>query len=44
MKHDPIDEHATTEALPTEAERNYGMLTAGVFALVVIGTAVYWIS
>jgi hypothetical protein len=44
MKQDPIDEHAAREALPTEAERNYGVLTAGVVALVVIGTAVYGIS
>lgn len=44
MKHDPIDEHATTEALPTETELNYGVLTAGVIALAVIGTAIYWIA
>jgi hypothetical protein len=44
MKQDPIEEHATSEALPTETERNYGVLTAGVIALVVVGTAFYWIS
>jgi hypothetical protein len=44
MKQDPIDEHAASEPLPTEAERNYGVLTAGVVALVVVGTAIYWIS
>ena len=44
MKQDPIGEHAASEALPTEAERNYGVLTAGVIALVVVGTAIYWIS
>ncbi len=44
MKQDPIDEQAANEALPTAAERNYGVLTAGVVALVVIGTAIYWIS
>ena len=44
MKHDPIDEHGASEALPTEKERNYGALTAGVIALVVIGTAIYWVS
>lgn len=44
MKQDPIDEHAATEARPTEAERNYGVLTAGVVALVVIGTTIYWVS
>jgi hypothetical protein len=44
MKQEPFDEHAAREALPTEAERNYGALTAGVIALVVVGTTVYWIS
>jgi hypothetical protein len=44
MKQDPMDEHAANEALPTEAERNYGLLTAGVVALVVVGTAIYWMS
>jgi hypothetical protein len=44
MKHDPIDEHAAREALPTEAERNYGLLTAGVITLVVVGTTIYWVS
>jgi hypothetical protein len=44
MKQDPIDEQAAKEAQPTEAERNYGAITAGVIAFVVIGTAVYWIS
>lgn len=44
MKQEPIDEHAAREALPTGAERSYGMLTAGVIALAVIGTAIYWIS
>ena len=44
MKHEPIDERPTREALPTETERNYGLLTAGVIALVVVGTAIYWIS
>ena len=44
MKQDPFDEHAAREALPTEAERNYGALTAGVIALVVVGTAIYWIA
>jgi hypothetical protein len=42
MKQEPFDEHAAREALPTEAERNYGALTAG--ALVVVGTTIYWIS
>jgi len=27
MKQEPIDEHAANEALPTKAERNYGVLT-----------------
>jgi hypothetical protein len=44
MKQDPIDEHAASEALPTKAERNYGLLTAGVVALAVVGTAIYWMS
>jgi hypothetical protein len=44
MKQEPIDEHGANEALPTKAERNYGVLTAGVIALVVVGTAIYWIS
>ena len=44
MKQDPFDEHATKEGLATEAERNYGALTAGVIALLVVGTAIYWIS
>jgi hypothetical protein len=44
MKQDPIDEHAAREASPSETERNYGVLTAGVVALMVIGTAIYWIS
>ena len=44
MKQDPIDEHAAREALPTEAERNYGLLTAGFIALLVVGTTIYWVS
>ena len=44
MKHEPIDEQPTREALPTETERNYGLLTAGAIALIVVGTAIYWIS
>lgn len=41
---DPIDEHAARETPPTKTERNYGMLTAGVIALAVVGTAIYWVS
>jgi hypothetical protein len=44
MKHDPIDEHTARERPPTQAQRNYGMLTAGAIALVVLGTAIYWVS
>jgi hypothetical protein len=33
MEKDPIDEHAAREAQPAEAERNYGILAAGVIAL-----------
>jgi len=43
MKQEPIGEHAAREELPTETERHYGMLT-GVIALVVLGTAIYWVS
>jgi hypothetical protein len=43
MKQDPVNEHAVREELPTETERNFGMLTAGVIALVVIGT-IYLVS
>jgi hypothetical protein len=44
MKHDLIHEDAVREALPSEAERNYGMLAAGVMALVAVGMAIYWIA
>jgi hypothetical protein len=44
MKQELIGEHAVREELPTETERNYGMLTIGVVALVVLGTAIYWVS
>jgi hypothetical protein len=44
MKQDPIHEHAVREELPTETERNYGMLTAGVAALFVIGMTIYLVS
>lgn len=44
MKQEPVDEHAVSEAPPTETELNFGMLTAGVVAVVVVGTAIYWIS
>ena len=44
MKQEPIEEHAASEALPTERERNVGVLTAGVVALAVVGLAIYWIS
>ena len=44
MKQQPIDEQAAREALPTETKRNFGLPTAGVIALVVVGTAIYWIS
>jgi hypothetical protein len=42
MKDEPADENAAREDLPTEFERNRGTLTAGVIALVVVGTAIYW--
>jgi hypothetical protein len=44
MKQEPTDEHAAKEALPTETERNTGVLAAGVIALAVVGIAIYWIS
>jgi hypothetical protein len=44
MEQDPVNEHAVREELSTETERNYGMLTAGVIALVVLGTTVYLVS
>jgi hypothetical protein len=44
MEKDPIDEHAAREAQPAEAERNYGILAAGVIALMCVGTAIYWVS
>jgi hypothetical protein len=44
MKHDPTDEHTVREQPPTEAQRNYGMLTTGTIALLVLGTALYWVS
>ena len=44
MKQQPIDEQAAREALLTETKRNFGLPTAGVIALVVVGTAIYWIS
>jgi hypothetical protein len=44
MKHDPPTEHTLREEPPTETDRTVGMLTAGVIALVVIGTTIYWIA
>ncbi len=44
MKHDPSVDHTPREEPPTEKERNVGMLTAGVIALVVVGTAICWVS
>jgi hypothetical protein len=44
MKQDPAEENAAREDLPTESERNFGTLTAGAIALVVVGTAIYWIA
>jgi hypothetical protein len=43
MKHDQVD-HSVKEQGPTETQRNYGMLTAGVIALLAVGTAIYWVS
>jgi hypothetical protein len=44
MEQEPVNEHAVREDLPTETERNYGMLTAGGLALIVIGTTIYLVS
>jgi hypothetical protein len=40
MKQDPSLDHTLREEPPAEAERNLGMLTASVIALVVVGTAI----
>jgi len=42
MNHDRSIDHTLREEPPTETERNLGLMTAGVIALVVIGTALYW--
>jgi hypothetical protein len=44
MEQDPVNEDAVREETPTELERNYGMLTAGVITLVVLGTTIYLVS
>jgi hypothetical protein len=44
MKHDTSVDHTLREEPPNETERNAGMLTAGVIALVVVGTAIYWMA
>jgi hypothetical protein len=43
MKAYSVD-HTLREQPPSEAQRNYGMLTAGVVALIAIGTTIYWIA
>jgi hypothetical protein len=43
MKRDSVD-HTLREQPASESQRNYGMLTAGIIALVAIGTAIYWIA
>lgn len=42
MKDDPAIDHTLREEAPTGAERNLGIITAGVIALFVMGTAIYW--
>jgi hypothetical protein len=44
MKQDPVNEHAVGEQPPTETERSYGILTAGILALIAIGTTIYLVS
>ena len=44
MKKELADENAAREGLPTTSERKLGTVTAGVIALVIVGTAIYWIA
>lgn len=44
MKKEPVDEHAVREVPPSETERSFGVLAAGLVALAAVGTAIYWIS
>jgi hypothetical protein len=44
MKQSSSADHMLNEAPPTEAQRNMGMLTAGITALVAVGTVIYWVS
>jgi hypothetical protein len=44
MKRDPSGDHTLKEEPPSETERNTGVLTAGVIALVVMATAIYWVT
>ena len=44
MKSDPSLDHTLREQPPTEKERNLGVLTAGIIALVAVSTAIYWAS
>jgi len=44
MKQDPDSEHAVREELPTETERNLGILTSGLITLVALGTTIYLVS
>ena len=43
MKQDTAD-HMVRERPPADAQRNYGMLTAGVLVIAAIGTAIYWVA
>jgi hypothetical protein len=43
MKAHSVD-HTLREQPPSEAQRHYGILTAGVIALIAIGTTIYWIA
>jgi hypothetical protein len=44
MKQDSSLDHTLREQPPGETERKVGILTAGVIALVVLGTTIYWVS
>ncbi|WP_283814567.1 hypothetical protein [Bradyrhizobium australiense] len=44
MKKELADENAAREGLPTTSERKLGTVTAGVIALVIVGTAIYWMA
>lgn len=44
MTHDPSLDHTLDEEPPTEMERSFGVLTAGMIALLAMATAIYWVA